>query len=341
MHRLKIKKLLSLFLAGMIATVNMSIQCIYAEDELNNNTEQEIVTQETKSIVVNDINNAENLNLKVKTQGTITKIDGSSIYIKDDSGEGVVFLENTTVNEIKEGDIIEVIGPVIEKNGKHTILIENINVISSSPGDDNSPENETDEPDTPTTKPEEENSNKPSDSNETNKPNVPNNKPSSSSGNNSTQNGIIQSAKLSTEVIVSNNVIGKEHIIISSDLTESQWTKVKSALEDSNIKVKDLPENKIRITKVSAEKGDTIWIVNDPRMLDSKEESVNIVNSKSIVIINSINYEEYDVTESKWNSIVDDIIDGNAKVKSLNNQDMKIIYTKSSGEDSTITLTKI
>ena len=338
MQKLKNKKLLSLFLAGMIATVSMGLQDIYAEDELDNNTDQEIVTQETKSIVVNDINNAENLNLKVKTQGTITKIDGSSIYIKDDSGEGVVFLENITVNEIKEGDTIEVTGTVVEQESKNVILIDNLNVISTSPDEDNNnPENE---PDTPTTNPEEGNNNKPSDSDEASDSKVPSNKPSSSSGNNSSQGVLVQSANSSTEVIVSNNVAGKDPITISSDLTESQWTKVKDALEEGSIKVKDLPKNKIRITKVSTEKGDTIWIVNDPRKLDTEEEATNAVNNKSLIILESINYEEYDMTESKWNSISDDIIDGNAKIKVLDNQDLKIIYTKSEKEDSTTTFLK-
>lgn len=344
MHRLKNKKLFSLFLVGMITISSMSIQYIYAEDELNNNTDQEIVTQEVKSIVVNDINNAENLNFKVKTQGNITKIDGDSIYIKDNSGEGVVFLENITVNEFEEGDLIEVIGTVVEKESKNVILIDNLNnlnIISSSQEDDDLAENETDESDTSTINPENGNNNKPSDSNEDTISKAPSNKPSSGSGNNNSKSTSMQSDNSSTEIIVSNNVSGKDPIIISSDLTESQWTKVKDALEEGSIKVKDLPKNKIRITKVSKDKGDTIWIVNDPRMLDLEEENVNVVNSKSIVVINSINFEEYDVTESKWNSIVDDIIDGNAKIKPLDNQNLKIIYTKSSGEDSTIILDKI
>ena len=68
---------------------------------------------------------------------------------------------------------------------------------------------------------------------------------------------------------------------------------------------------------------------------------MDIVNSKSIVLVNSINYEDYDITQTKWNSIVDDIIDGNAKIKLLSNGDLKTIYTKSSGEDSTSTISKL
>ncbi|MBQ3420464.1 MAG: hypothetical protein IJH34_02095, partial [Romboutsia sp.] len=141
--------------------------------------------------------------------------------------------------------------------------------------------------------------------------------------------------------VVSNNAAGKAVINISSEVTDSQWEKVKTALEEGYIKVKDLPNNKIRITKVSSEKGDTIWLVNDPRLLDIEVEEVDIVNSKSIVLVNSINYEDYDITQTKWNSIVDDIIDGNAKIKLLSNGDLKTIYTKSSGEDSTSTISKL
>lgn len=344
MHKLRNKKLLSLCLAGLIAIVSVGTQYIYAEDEINNN-EQEIVTQEVKTIVVNDINNAENLDCNVKTQGTITKIDGSSIYIKDDSGEGVVFLENIAVDSVKVGDVIEVTGIITAKESQNIILVKSeadLTIVSTSEEDTGIPDEGTEVPDKGTEVPDDSTSN-PESENLTNKPSI-SNKPSGSmsggSGSNSSQGSSLESNNSSAEVIVSNNVKGKDPITVSSDLTEAEWNKVKAALEDGGIKVKDLPNNKIRITKVSVEKGDTIWIVNDPRMLDSEEEVVSVVNSKSIVTINSINYEEYDVTEAKWSTIVDDIIDGDAKIKILDSDDLKIIYAESSGGDSTITIAK-
>lgn len=337
MHKLKNKKLLSLCLAGLIAIVSVGTQYIYAEDEISNN-EQEIVTQEVKTIAVNDINNAENLDCNVKTQGTITKIDGSIIYIRDDSGEGAVFLESIVVENIKVGDVIEVAGIITAKESQNVILVNSesdLTIISASEEDTEVPDEETEIPDDSITNPEgENNTNKPSSSNK------PSGSMSGGSGSNSSQGSSSQSNNSSEEVIVSNNVKGKEPITVSTDLTEAEWNKVKSALEDGDIKVKDLPNNKIRITKVSLEKGDTIWIVNDPRMLDSEDEVVNIVNSKSIVTINSVNYEDYDVTETKWSTIVNDIIDGYAKIKILDSDDLKIIYAESSGEDSTITIAK-
>jgi len=335
MHRLKNKKLLSLFLAGMIATVSVGIQYIYADDELNNNTEQQEVIDEIKDISVNDINNIDNINLKVKIKGAITKIEDSKIYIKDDSGEGVVLLDNIVLENIKEGNTIEVVGIVTLLEDINVISvdnIENINIIVSQEEIETQPE-EVQKPDTQIETPKEESADS------QNK--LPqNSKPSNSGGNNTSKSEPIQLESSEIEV-VSNNVAGKAVINISSELTDSQWEKVKTALEEGYIKVKDLPNNKIRITKVSSEKGDTIWLVNDPRMLDTEVEEVDIVNSKSIVLVNSINYEDYDITQTKWNSIVDDIIDGNAKIKLLSNGDLKTIYTKSSGEDSTSTISKL
>ena len=210
--------------------------------------------------------------------------------------------------------------------------IENINIIVSQEEIETQPE-EVQKPDTQIETPKEESADS------QNK--LPqNSKPSNSGGNNTSKSEPIQLESSEIEV-VSNNVIGKAVINISSELTDSQWEKVKTALEEGYIKVKDLPNNKIRITKVSSEKGDTIWLVNDPRLLDIEVEEVDIVNSKSIVLVNSINYEDYDITQTKWNSIVDDIIDGNVKIKLLSNGDLKTIYTKSSGEDSTSTISKL
>ena len=107
-------------------------------------------------------------------------------------------------------------------------------------------------------------------------------------------------------------------------------------LEENNIKVKDLKNNKIRITEINNESGDNIWIVNDPRMLDS--EAIKTIGTE---ITDTLLYSEYDVTESKWNTIVDDVKSGSAKVKYDSDKNIKVIYQKGSGKDYIITLNRI
>ena len=145
-----------------------------------------------------------------------------------------------------------------------------------------------------------------------------------------------KTSKSDIEEVTVNSIKGKDAIVIEDDLTSAQWEKVKLQLEENNIKVKDLKNNKIRITEINNESGDNIWIVNDPRMLDS--EAIKTIGTE---ITDTLLYSEYDVTESKWNTIVDDVKSGSAKVKYDSDKNIKVIYQKGSGKDYIITLNRI
>ena len=110
MHKMKNKKLLSIFMAGIISYACLNIDNTYANENTSDieidssieedNTNIDIGTEiEIKDIVVNDINNANNIGLNIKTIGTITNIEENKIYIKDESGEGIVYLDNISVNK--------------------------------------------------------------------------------------------------------------------------------------------------------------------------------------------------------------------------------------------------
>ena len=119
-------------------------------------------------------------------------------------------------------------------------------------------------------------------------------------------------------------------------MTTEQWEKVKLQLENNNIKVKDLKNNKIRISKVNNNSGDNIWIVNDPRMLYSEE-----TKTIGVEIVDALLYSEYDVSENTWNTIVEDVKNGDAKIKFDSEKNVKVIYQKSDKKDSIITLERI
>ena len=164
MHKLKNKKLLSIFMAGMISYACISIDNIYANenfnkveidssvedtndttDEDNNNIEEDSNANtdvdnsenkdennsevELKEILVNEINNSENIGLNIKTQGNIINIQDNKIYIKDESGEGIVYLENISVNNLNIGDCISVIGMVNQIDNENLVIVNDVNNI--------------------------------------------------------------------------------------------------------------------------------------------------------------------------------------------------------------------
>ena len=377
MHKLKNRKLLSIFMAGMISYACISIDNIYANensdiveidssvedtndtmDEENNNIEVEVSNTNTdvdnsenednsevevKDILINDINNSENIGLNIKTQGNITKIQDNKIYIKDESGEGIVYLENISVNNLNIGDSISIIGNINqienENSSINAVIVNDVNnieliITEETPNEDKDTNVEVDEG---------------LDKEENNKPSNQNN-PSGPTGSQSSQNpsfntnsskpsgSSIPSTQTIIEEVVVNTIKGKTIVTIKNDLTSAQWEKVNEQLEEKNIKVKDLKNNKIRITQVNDESGDNIWIVNDPRMLDSEEEEVNTIGKD---ITDTLLYSEYDVSESKWNTIVEDVESGSAKIKYDSDKNIKVIYQKNSGKDSIITLNRI
>ena len=352
MHKMKNKKLLSIFMAGIISYACLNIDNTYA-NENGNTSDIEIdssiqedntnIDIEIKDIVVNDINNIDNIGLNIKTIGTITNIEENKIYIKDESGEGIVYLENISVNNLNIGDSISIIGNINqienENSSINVVIVNDVNnieliITEETPNEDKDTNVEVDEG---------------LDKEENNKPSNQNN-PSGPTGSQSSQNpsfntnsskpsgSSIPSTQTIIEEVVVNTIKGKTIVTIKNDLTSAQWEKVNEQLEEKNIKVKDLKNNKIRITQVNDESGDNIWIVNDPRMLDSEEEEVNTIGKD---ITDTLLYSEYDVSESKWNTIVEDVESGSAKIKYDSDKNIKVIYQKNSGKDSIITLNRI
>lgn len=353
MHKLKNKKLLSIFMAGIISYACVSIDNIYAnensnkleidsstedtngttnednvdiesedsntntdiedfenEDKYENNSEVEL-----KNILVNEINDIDNIGLNIKTQGNITKIQDNKIYIKDESGEGIIYLDGISINNLNIGECISITGIIDQVDSENVVIVNDVNNIDLVITEEK-PSEEIDK----------ENINK----NESIKPNQQSNSQSTSKPSSKDN-----TSKLDIEEVKVNSIKGKDAIVIESDLTSAQWEKVKLQLEENNIKVKDLKNNKIRITQVNNECGDNIWIVNDPRMLDSEE-----TKTIGTEIIDTLLYSEYDVTESKWNSIVEDVEYGIAKVKYDSDKNIKVIYHKNNGKDSIITLNR-
>lgn len=350
MHKFKNKKLLSIFLAGMISYVNLNISDIYAtgdsnsleinevsedinnedieKEEINtddnndsndNNSENEDsnTNNEIKTISVSDINNDENIGLNIKTKGSIINISGNKINIKDESGEGLVCLEEISVSNLQIGDIISVQGIIDKRDNQNSVIINDVNnleliISEEKPSEDND-----------------------TDDNKNNKPEQSINKPSQSTGQ-SKPSGQGSSSKTSMEEVTVNGIKGKDPIIIETDLTTEQWEKVKLQLENNNIKVKDLKNNKIRISKVNNNSGDNIWIVNDPRMLYSEE-----TKAIGAEIVDALLYSEYDVSENTWNTIAEDVKNGDAKIKFDSEKNVKVIYQKNDKKDSIITLERI
>jgi len=351
MHKIKNKKLLSIFMAGIISYACVGIDNIYANENSNNieidssiennntdNNESEDNTEvELKEILVNDINNADNIGLNIKTKGNITKIEENKIYIKDESGEGIVYLEDISINNLKVGDCISIIGIVNQIEELNVVVVNDVNNIDLVIIEDNTTNEDNKTEDNLV---EEENKDNIS-NDETNKPNKPstnqNQSKPSNSGNVSKPSNNVDTSKSNIEEIVVNSIKGKDAIVIEDDLTSAQWEKVKLNLEENNIKVKDLKNNKIRITQVNNNLGDNIWIVNDPRMEDLEEETKTIGTE----ITQTLLYSEYDVSESKWNTIVEDVESGSAKIKYDSDKNIKVIYQKGNGKDYTITLNRI
>ena len=379
MHKIKNKKLLSILMSGIISYACVGMDDIYANENSNkvevesnikgtnstikedNNTDTDVDNSENKdesnlqvelkNIFVSEINNSENIGLTIKTKGNITKIEENKIYIKDESGEGIVYLENISVNNLKAGDCISITGIVNQIEDINVVSVNDVGNIELVINEDNTTdeENKTEDNTTDNTTNEDdkteddlvEEDNKDNSSNhEANKPNKLNTNQNqsrpSNSNNVSKPNTNTDTSKLNKEEIVVNSIKAKDAIIIESDLSLAQWESVKLNLTENNIKVKDLKNNKIRITQVNNELGDNIWIVNDPRKLDLEE-----IKTIGIDITQNVLYSDYDVSESKWNTIVEDVKSGSCKIKYDSDKNIEVIYEKSNGKDEIITLNRI
>lgn len=134
----------------------------------------------------------------------------------------------------------------------------------------------------------------------------------------------------------------KTVVTISEDLSESQWSKVKSALEDGLVKLIDLPNNKIKIVQVLEDSGDKIWIVNDPEQKDIEtEEDEESVFTVGYELMKSLDVSNFDITETKWNSILSKIEKGTAKAKLNDEGNLQIRYVVDDGKDTISTISKI
>lgn len=286
------------------------------EDDKEQEDEEDDSNDEDVQIVITSILEAikeDNVGKKAKISATVKSVNGGYITITDGSNEIDIFLKiDNDLGEIKENYKVAVNG-TIEKNNDNIVLsLYNLSDITIEIVEDDKEE-----------LPE-------SSIGDNSKPNT-SNKPSQS------RTPSVQGGTSANQVSSVKKVYARTNIIISYDLSESQWDDVKEALEEGTIKVVDLPENKIRIKKVSNGYGDRVWIVNDPRNLDKElEENVKNIGLDSM---KGLKYSDYDVTESKWNDIIEDIQEGNAKVKILDDG-LKVIYNKSSKSDYILEIEK-
>lgn len=374
MGRIKNMKIAKLFSLGLISCLLLNGNVAKADTiSLTNGTVIENVTLNT----VNDINRVDNIGISLSVKGTIAIIEEGYITIKDASGEAKIYLDGITIEGLKVDDYIFVTGivnlqdsiNVIVVNDASNIGVVNIDVTETpSDSEENGGEEDTENPDgseEPENPGASDGTENPDTSNGTEVPgqegenNLETNQPENNSGGNisggngagnatsgsgnvsggsssGTQSGGT-STNITTTVSSKATIKGKTATTISYDLSSSQWASIQSAYEDGYIKLQDLPNNQIRIIKVVEEKGDTVWIVNDPRLLDEEEDSVFTVGTK---LIEQIDYTIYDVTESKWQGIVEDVENGDAKIKVLDDDSIKVIYNKTEGADSTTLISK-
>lgn len=353
MHKIKNKKIIAILLNSLIAisTVNLNI---YADDKVNlkdyntklmqkesdsenNNDNENSDELEPISIEIKEIYNSENLGKTVKIEGTIESIENNIINIKDEESDASIYLKEIEINNLTENNIIIAIGKIELINDNIYLVIYRVKDIQKQESvegdeddkteDDKTEDNNNIGDDKPIEDSKEENKNNNSQNTGT-KPNIDNDK-------------VVNMENVSIEqqnnnVITTKKIYARNYINISYNLSESQWNEVKAALENEYIKVVDLPNNKIRIKKVANKYGDKVWIVNDPRLLDKEEMAYTI----GLDIIENISREAYDISEYKWNIIIENVKNGSAKIKS-DKDNLKVIYNKKGKSDSTIIIKKI
>ena len=329
----KNKKIITLIILGTIVCPTYSFGKVYA---LNNKTISNYTINNKQS--VNDINNSSNIGSNLYVEGTIVNIDSNYITIEDESGQAILFIDTSITQELNVNDFIFANGQVAVKDEVNTLVISdssNIGLVDTSSEDDTDDDTNTDDSNT------DDNTNKGDDKNPT-QGNQTQTKPGGGSTitikpSTSVSSSTVTSSQMTQEILSTKTYSSRTPITISYDLSESQWNSIISALKEGSIKVKDIKDNKIRITKISQEYGDKIWIVNDPRMLDVEKEQVTVGTE----IIENIDFTNYDITETKWNSYVEDIKEGTAKLKINDDDSLKIIYNKNGKTDYTITIEKL
>lgn len=356
---IKNKKLIPIIFSGCIA-LGINNSHIYALDnnlkEKNNeNTEDSVIEEDNSStedsldkdesngdsnesfpdadinkvnvITLDKIKDAQYIDKKVKVNGIVKFIESNKILIADSFGQGTLYLNNIDLSSISISDTVTATGVVQIIDNNAYIVVDNSSNLEIKKNND-------------TEDKEDGNENLPGNNGE--KPNI--NSGQSHEGSGGAQKPGNLPSSSNSGVSLSQSFYIKQtyaRIVktISTDLTSSQWEKVKTAIEKGCVKVVDLPNNKIRIKQVSDGYGDRVWIVNDPRQLDANEEE-NIVKTIGIEAMKELSYKNYDITQSKWNLIFEDVEKGNAKFKVLDNGDLKVIYSKSGKLDETITINK-
>lgn len=356
MHKIKNKKILATILAGTLLTANTVSHSLALDngldnskpfnqvnddnsdlpetsepetdtpDDENNNTENENKPTEVLSSI-SDINDKNNLGKECSIKGTVLSFSDSVITAKDSSGEGLVYIDFDIPESVSidKGDEIIAKGIIKEINTTNHLYIDDTANFTLTDKNTNDPDNnQTNKPD--------------NNGNNQDKPNMPtggnSNKPSINN------QGSMQSITGGTNSNTTNvkTVSVRSYKYINYNLSDYQWELVKDAINDNKIKAVDLKNNTIRIKRVSVEYGDRVWIVKDPRNLYTVKED----NTKTIgkALADTINYEDYNISKSKWNTILENIENGSAKLKETSNGNLKVIYSKSGKSDSTIIITK-
>lgn len=353
MHKMKNKRIMSIILGGLVAITatrpyiyaneltvekNSSVNLASGENvedkednnegvqDNNENIENDVDEEEIVSINLIEVNNEENLGKKVKVSGEVESIKDGVIIIKDLSGKATLFLNNIENKEIKIGDSLTVIGKIENINNSKYVVIYNDSDIEIK-NDIDKEDGKEDNDDNLDNKEED----KKPDSNNQSSSQV---KPNQSTNTNNQQNsGNINSNSQNNTVTSVKKIYARSYITISNNLTSAQWEKVKTALSEGTIKVVDLPNNKIRIKYVSNGYGDKVWIVNDPRGLD--EEVEEKVKTIGLELAKSISYSDYDISKSNWDTILEKIENGTAKLKIVDDKNLKVIYNKNGKADTT------
>lgn len=355
MHKIKNKKIISMILGGLVV-VSTTSSYIYAneaeiensisinlnesedvegeEDNGDSNDEGDVeeddngdvIDEEVTPLNLVDVAKEENLGKKVKVTGIVESIENNVVIIKDSSGKAGLFLNNIETEDIIIGDNITAIGKIENiDNSKYVVVYNSSDIETKHNNDDKGEEGDLEDGDK---------NEKPESNNQSSSLTKPN-----QTVTGGTQNGLGNSNSISLgNTTTVKKVYARSYVTISTYLTSSQWKKVKSALEEGLVKVVDLPNNKIRIKYVSNGYGDKVWIVNDPRGLDEEVEVE--IKAVGFELAKTISYKDYDIAESSWNSILEDIEEGNAKLKVLDDENLKVIYNKSSKVDTTKIITK-
>ena len=297
------------------------------KDEGMDNENQDSSINEVITVTLDKLKESEYIGKKVKVSAVVQLIESNKVSIKDSFGEGVLYLDNIDLSNISISDTVTATGLVQIIDNTTYIVVDNssdLEVIKNSNAEEDDKKDEVD------------NDNSSIENN--NSGTISAQKPGFSSGTQSSNNGSGYSSSANTQSSSVKQIYARTVKTISTDLTSSQWTTIKSAIEEGLIKVVDLPENKIRIKQVSNGYGDRVWIVNDPRGLD--EEIEEVVRTIGLDKMKELSYENYNITKTKWNYIIEDIEEGTAKLKVLDDGDLKVIYNKSGKSDTIVLIEK-